>query len=277
MFWNVLSGMLVAAVVFQSSVESNPWRLSSPSPTSTKDKGTSSSSGLGKVEFSFTPCMRAMGLVFSNGSVVYNIWSGADNWLPNWSTGRNLIWRSKSTAAFHQTFSAPPGAYSYEVFANHGQRPSEREFVSCSFYYYVVVLPRSVRRISETLYEGTADPIPKVFVYGVAPASADVSVLRYPSNPECGATLQGLNGNLLPVERDAVGYYASDSYLSNDRANRAVFGVKVVQKGSAEPRIFRVVADYPDSIVSIVPTSARLDVTPALTDLKAPSGVLLCP
>jgi hypothetical protein len=55
-----------------------------------------------------------------------------------------------------------------------------------------------------------------------------------------------------------------------------VFGVEVTPKGSTQTRTFRVAADYPDSIVSITPTSSRFDIGGLMQSKDGASDVLLC-
>lgn len=252
--------------------------LSPPPPLveMTNSPLTPASSNNGTVHFSFKPCDRVGHQTFSNGLVHYSIWSNAANWTPNWGMNQNVVWKTTEPSAMQRSYSVPPGAYSYEVTAMHG-RDSDPSYVFCSQYLYVVVLPGSDRYVTETMYEGLADPIPRVFIYGLASPAFDVSVFRYRSNPECNASLSGVAGTPLDVERDKVGYYASDGYMSFPNEKGAVFGVKVTPKGSTQSRTYRVVADYPDSIVSITPNSARFDVVPSTESSDSVSDTLLCP
>lgn len=246
-----------------------------PMPQITDSPVLPASAATGKVDFAVNLCDSAKWRVFKDGTIHYSIWSGVENDPPNWHTDRNVRWQSGDPSALHQSFTIPPGAYSYEVTATHGHDSS---LVYCSLYYYVVVLPGSERHVPGTMYEGMGDPIPLVFIYGLANPDADVAVFRYPTNPTCGSRLAGLRGVPLDVRRDAVGYYADDSYFSSWREHGAVFGVRVTPNGATDSMTFRVVANYPDSVVSIVPTSARLDLTQMLLDSAhhGSANTLLC-
>ena len=171
----------------------------------------------------------------------------------------------------------PAGVYSYEVTAEHAANNALD--VECSYYDYMVALPKEVRRYAKTMYNGLGDPIPRVYIFGLAPKGTRVSVVHFADKAlKCGGRFPDRFGTSMATERTEQGYYASDSLLSAEHETAAVFGVQVNVPGAAEPRTFRVIADYPDSIVALLPTYARFDIT--LQMLKeaqgVPANVLIC-
>jgi len=232
------------------------------------------------IDFSFKPCSRADGQSFTGGIILYSIWS-RDVRSPGFGVEKKFAWNSNDPKPLHWSVRVPPGVYSYEVEAVH-RAAVDRMSVFCSSYFYVAALPRSTRRITETMYEGLGDPIPRVYVYGVAPKGSEVSVVRFDGKPDCGDSLTAESETPLAAERDAVGYYASESYVPGDASTRpikgVVLGVRVKMPGSNDVRTFRVVTDYPNSIVQDPPISARFDLTSEMIQaaFDRPGNALVC-
>jgi hypothetical protein len=155
--------------------------------------------------------------------------------------------------------------YSYEVEAVH-RAAVESTSVFCSSHLYVAALPGSTRRITESLREGLRDPIPRVYVYGMVPKAAQISVVRFDGAPGCGTRIDALPVSRLRTERDATGYYA------------VVLGIRVTMPGHREPRTFPLVTGYPTSVIQERPISARFDLSPTMIDaaLNEPADTLLC-
>ncbi len=233
--------------------------------------------GTGAIDLTFVPCARVSDRELSNGSVAYSVWSGAQDAASHWNTHRSVVWTPDDPAALHQVFTVPAGMYSYQAVAL-GAVGNARNILLCSYFGYVMVLPGSHRSVVEVMYAGLGYPVPHVFIYGTVPGAYDVSAVHYSSRPKCDRSLSGLTGNPLQIERDEIGYYASDSYASAVGEKGAVFGISVKTKSGSASRTFRAVADYPWSIDSIVPTSVRLDLTQRDIDsaFRSPPGKLLC-
>jgi hypothetical protein len=129
------------------------------------------------------------------------------------------------------------------------------------------------------MYDGLGDPIPRVYIFGLAPNSVRVSVVHFSDKAvaNCGSSLSLKSSTLPDIEQTNRGYYASDSYLSAENESSAVFGVRVTTSDGIS-RIFRVVANYPDSIVAILPTDRRFDITRTMIEeaLHQPGDRLVC-
>lgn len=223
------------------------------------------------VEFSLT-CPVAAHRVFSDGAVSYNIWRG-DVSNPDLHVVKTLRWTSRSPKALQWSVRLPSGVYSYEVVAQHGGGNRPIDFV-CSSYQYVATLPGATRRVVDTMRQGLGDPVPRVYVYGVAPKAIKISVVRFLKNVSCGSALASAAERPIDLDRDAVGYYASDSYRGAVEAG-AVFGVRVQTAGGM--RTFKTIADYPNAMLA-PPTSVRFDLTPAMLSAasKMPADSMLC-
>ncbi len=223
------------------------------------------------VEFSLA-CPVAAHRAFSNGTVTYEVWRG-DVTNPSLRIIKTFRWASRNPDALKWSVRLPPGVYSYEVIGQNGGGRQPLDFV-CSTYQYVAALPRATRRVVDTMEEGLGDPIPRVYIYGLAPRASKISVVRFLNNVSCGASIATAAEKPIDVKRDAIGYYASDHYSEKAEAG-AVFGIYVQTAGGA--RTFRAVADYPKEML-VPPTSVRLDLTQGMlaAALNKPTGSLLC-
>jgi hypothetical protein len=230
-----------------------------------------------QINFSFEPCPGANRLGFSNGWVRYSIWGGPDNPVPDLKIQKTFSWNAKTGSGLRWTTHIPPGAYSYEVVADH--LSGSVADLECSYYHYVVALPKDVRHYDETMYDGLKDPIPRVYVFGLAPDKIRVSVVHFRNKALaiCGTNLSLRSFFLLQTERTGRGYYASDSYLSAENERDAVFGVRITTR-DGRSRTFRTVANYPDSIVALLPTYRRFDISSTMIQkaLHQPADTLVC-
>ena len=100
----------------------------------------------------------------------------------------------------------------------------------------------------------------------------------------CGSDLRSLTTHSIRIDYDNVGYYAADytyadksSLVSPAARENVVFGIKV-QRPNEEPRVIRVVANYPLSAIASTPTAVRVDLTPKILDaaFDHPPNALLC-
>ena len=187
---------------------------------------------------------------------------------------KSVVWNSRDTLPLHFATHIPPGVYTYDI---QGGIVAGKDLISCQAYYYFAALPGDSRTINDSMIDCCADPIPALFIMGIAPTTVRLSVMRYDVPLECEATLPE-TGKLIPVEQTSVGYYATDSSLTAQPTGQHVtFGIGI-QRISGDKRVIRVIADYPKNIVQDKPTVVRLDLTPQLIDsqFRNAAGVLGC-
>jgi hypothetical protein len=210
--------------------------------------------GLGAVELSLKPCAHALSSPFKNGTLTYQIWGD------NANIEKRFPWNSRDSKPLHLAMQLPPGVYTYDVV---GSSVAEKQ-PGCQAFFYFAVLPGDTRHIDVEMLDCCGDPIPRLYVAGVAPAGINVSVARFETAPSCGAPVTGLTSIPIDLERTAVGYYASDNHLSGEaNARGAVFGL-IVARTSGETRTIRVTADYPTEFLGAFPKLVRFDLTAAV-------------
>jgi hypothetical protein len=225
------------------------------------------------VDFTLKPCPSVKGLAISEGRLEYSIWNGANS-NSTVSVTKTATWK-KGSEPLRWSVRVPAGAYSYDIDAD-GRDARGRE-VECQDFFYLAVLPGATRRIVEMMYDGIGDPMPRVYIYGFAPKGSHISVVRFDESLGCGSSLSNASENQIAVERTADGFYASDTMLPDRSNGNVVMGVRVQMDASGDTRTFRLVTEYPKSILHGSPISARLDVTDEMMQSATESpGVLIC-
>jgi hypothetical protein len=208
------------------------------------------------VEFSVAPCDFQTGRSFSGATLKYTV-SGPDG---SEIAGKAFVWNSNDPTPLRWSASVPSGVYRYSVFSNVQPLPNATPDVPCEMNGSFAILPRSIKRIRGSMQGGIDDPLALLYIYGTAPAGVKLSVMRFDAAAGCGGKIPVGQGHPILVDRDAVGYFASDSALSGDaKGKQVVFGIRVQRQD--ESRTLRVIADYPSENIAAPPTSVRFDIT----------------
>ena len=192
---------------------------------------------------------------------------------------KEVTWNSDDKRQLRWPVQIPPGVYSYNVtgIVNSADFP-------CMSPGFFAVLPGSLRHINAPMAGGIYDLVVPLFIYGTEPPDAHAVIARFDGRPNCGSELSSLATHSIKINYDNVGYYAADDtyadksdLVSPAARENVVFGI-TVQRPNEEPRVIRVVANYPLSVIASPPTAVRVDLTPKMLDaaFDHPPNALLC-
>jgi hypothetical protein len=229
-------------------------------------RGATSPSEKGGVELSIHLC-DFLPKHFTGGTLRYTI-----DGTGGIAAQRSFRWDSDDQSVLRWSARVPAGVYQYDAYGL--VTPSS---LPCRATGFVAVLPGSFRRIDASMYGGIADQLVPLLIYGTLPAGVSASILRFDTAAACGAAIRLSGNSAVDVERDGVGFYASDLRVSGSEKGSVVFGIRVEQP-QQEARTFRLVADYPRENIAVPPTAVRFDISQAMikSSLKSPPNTLVC-
>ncbi|HEX4014268.1 MAG TPA: hypothetical protein VHX17_10345 [Candidatus Cybelea sp.] len=168
----------------------------------------------------------------------------------------------------------PSGFYHYVISAK-----SDKNRIGCERQGYLAALSGRPQTLEGALDNGVVDPITQLLFAGILPEGVSATVVRYAGDPPCGSATGTLTSYaLLSSAAAKKAYYAFDDAFTAKHIGTVTFGLELHWPGGAQ-RTVRLLAQYPNEIISGPPTFRRFDVTkPVSQELLGDSpGVLLCP
>ena len=225
--------------------------------------GAPADRSMGSVRFSLLPCKELVQEHIGAVKVSYSFAPTDGNGTANsvktlWDSAINGVaeWPHPLRSSLSLNLSIPPGFYHYSVNA---------EFLGnkhglCQEQLYIAVLPGKKQAITAAMDDGVADPVTMLLLTGLLPEGVRASIVRYDNAPACGAVLDRLVAHpLIYFVSDSGAYYGYDDALTAKNGGAITFGLQLTWP-SRQQRTLRLVADYPDEIISGPPTFKRVDV-----------------